>query len=1090
MMRWNREAAMLGIPDLPEEGFKHVGDRKIKPQGGGGSPGTQTVEQTNVPSYLRPQFEDMMGRGVALSQKEYQPYGGERTAGFTQMQQDAFDRAGQQGVASQIGQATGLAGLAAQQGLQAGQFQTGRFDPMSVQAPSLQQFQMGPAMQVGSQQVGTQGIQAAQTGFNPMLERFQMGPAQTVSSRDVGTQGIEAAQTGFRPDLQQFQMEGPQSFAQPGAAEQFMSPYMQNVVDVQKREAQRQADIEGTQRGAQAVRAGAFGGSRQAIMDAEAQRNLAQQMGDIQATGSQAAFQQAQAQFNQEQQARQAAEQANLQARLGIQELGTQTGLQTSLANLSADQQTRVQNEASRLQAQGMNQEAALRSALANQQAGLTVSQENLRAAMGTQELGTQAGLQTALANLSNDQQARVQSEANRLQAQGMNQDAALRSALANQQAGLTVGQQNLGALLGIQQLGTGQSMEAQRANQQALADAQRAFEQSRQFGADLGLRGGAQALQGAQVLGGLGQQQFGQQMDITGMQRDIGREQQAQQQRIFDQQYGDFQAQRDFDYQQLGFLSDMLRGTGSSTRSIYQPAQPGFAQTAVGLGTAAAGFGGFGRAKGGEVKRYANGGITGLLDDQQLAQTAQNADQGPMMQLAAAEEAQQRDMIRSAVPADMPRETDMTEQELLAALQQAIREGNQTKARVIAELIEERKMPESGIAAIASDDIGDMPEGGLIGMAYGGEVQRFYGGGMPLSPMDLTEEEFQQRLLEEQEMQSGRGLMAAPTAEQMAAAHQANPRMMAGLPALKQIDDTPPADGSVSGGGVMAPAELMAMAREFGIDPQAAADRQTKLAGQKAEARGRRVDEQEANLEDFIRSRGVYGKEQEAEARQEIEGLAGKKLDAKSFALIQAGLAILSADPSRGAFSAIGEGAAKGLMGYKGDLEKLDEKREKINGRLDRILELRRLETTADGKDRLALKNERSMLEELALDDHREIAGNLDKSKEGLGTTLFNAHIRQREAELNRKARRNDELAMQRMSLNALNSRRILLQGQLKTAQTAFDEAEIDRINAALTDLDRELQTRGGMGSASGAGGGTLSQADQDLINRYSTAP
>jgi hypothetical protein len=817
------------------EGGRLTSTRKVYVGGGGGgSSGTQTVEQTNVPSWLRPQFEDMMGRGIALSQKDYELYPGERTADFTQMQQDAFDRAGQQGVAGQIGQATGLAGLASLQGLNA------QFDPYAT--------------------------------------------------------GQFTGQT----------------------AQQYMNPFMQNVVDIQKREAQRQSQIGQTQDQARAVQAGAFGGSRQAILQAERERNLGQQLGDIQATGSQAAFQAAQDQFNREQQTR----------------------------------------------------------------------------------------------------------------------------------------------------------------------------EQSRQFGAGFGMEGLRTALSGAGQLGQLGQQQFGQEMDITGLQRDIGGQQQAQQQREYDEQYGDFQAQRDFPYQQLGFLSDMLRGTGSSTRSIYQPAQPGFAQTAVGLGTAAAGFGGFGRAKGGEVKRYANGGITGLLDDQQLAQTAQNADQGPMMQLAAAEEAQQRDMIRSAVPADMPRETDMTEQELLAALQQAIREGNQTKARVIAELIEERKMPESGIAAIASDDIGDMPEGGLIGMAYGGEVQRFYGGGMPLSPMDLTEEEFQQRLLEEQEMQSGRGLMAAPTAEQMAAAHQANPRMMAGLPALKQIDDTPPADGSVSGGGVMAPAELMAMAREFGIDPQAAADRQTKLAGQKAEARGRRVDEQEANLEDFIRSRGVYGKEQEAEARQEIEGLAGKKLDAKSFALIQAGLAILSADPSRGAFSAIGEGAAKGLMGYKGDLEKLDEKREKINGRLDRILELRRLETTADGKDRLALKNERSMLEELALDDHREIAGNLDKSKEGLGTTLFNAHIRQREAELNRKARRNDELAMQRMSLNALNSRRILLQGQLKTAQTAFDEAEIDRINAALTDLDRELQTRGGMGSASGAGGGTLSQADQDLINRYSTAP
>ena len=72
-----------------------------------------------------------------------------------------------------------------------------------------------------------------------------------------------------------------------------MDPYMQNVVGIQQREAQRTADIAGTQRGAQAVGAGAFGGSRQAIMEAERQRNLATQQGAIQAQGLQSAFDQA-----------------------------------------------------------------------------------------------------------------------------------------------------------------------------------------------------------------------------------------------------------------------------------------------------------------------------------------------------------------------------------------------------------------------------------------------------------------------------------------------------------------------------------------------------------------------------------------------------------------------------------------------------------------------------------------------------------------------------------------------------------------------------------------------------------------------------
>ena len=79
----------------------------------------------------------------------------------------------------------------------------------------------------------------------------------------------------------------------------YMSPYMQNVVDIQKREAGRQSDIAGTQQQAQATQAGAFGGGRDAIMRAERERNLGQQMGDIQARGSQAAFDQASNQFRQ-----------------------------------------------------------------------------------------------------------------------------------------------------------------------------------------------------------------------------------------------------------------------------------------------------------------------------------------------------------------------------------------------------------------------------------------------------------------------------------------------------------------------------------------------------------------------------------------------------------------------------------------------------------------------------------------------------------------------------------------------------------------------------------------------------------------------
>jgi len=95
----------------------------------------------------------------------------------------------------------------------------------------------------------------------------------------------------------------------------YMSPYMQNVVDVQKREAMRSAGILGAQQQAKATGAGAFGGYREGIQRAEDNRNLMRQMGDIQAMGSQRAFEQG-------------AEQARMAQGLQMQYGGMRQGLE------------------------------------------------------------------------------------------------------------------------------------------------------------------------------------------------------------------------------------------------------------------------------------------------------------------------------------------------------------------------------------------------------------------------------------------------------------------------------------------------------------------------------------------------------------------------------------------------------------------------------------------------------------------------------------------------------------------------------------------------------------------------------------------
>jgi hypothetical protein len=620
-------------------------------------PQNQTVTQTNLPEYARPYFENLLERSQAESYRDYTPYEGQRLEGFTPQQEAIRGEAMGMTTPGQFAPASNIAQQAAMQSLGT-QYDPTRFNYMGVQAPSLNQYQMGPFERVQGQQFGAPQMGTATTGFQPTLDQFQiqapgqyqapqMGLAQTgfaPNLRDVQIQApgqyeaptMEAAQTGFSPALERFQMTAPETF---GAeqAQQYMSPYMQEVLDVQKREAVR--DAEKAQLGANlgAARQGTYGGARQLLAQTERERGLREQLGDIQSRGLETAFGQAQSQFERDRAAQMAAQRENLQSALGVQELGTTTGLQAALANLNTDQQSRVQNQAAQLQTQGMSADQALRTALANQQAtlgvqelgtqtGLQTSLANLsasqqqnvqnlaaqlqtqgmnadqalrtalanqQAGLGVQELGTQAGLQTALANLSSEQQANVQNLAAQLQTQGLNADQALRSALANQQAGLTTDQQNLAARLGVQELGTRTGMEAQLANQQAMLEAQRLGEQSRQFGSSLGLQGLGQAITGAGQLGQLGTSQQAADLQRLQAQAAAAGEPRAYQQQLLDMQYADFLRQRDYPMEQLGYFSNILRGLpvqmGSTATTYAQP--PSFAQQLGGVGLAGLGL-------------------------------------------------------------------------------------------------------------------------------------------------------------------------------------------------------------------------------------------------------------------------------------------------------------------------------------------------------------------------------------------------------------------------------------------------------------------------------------------------------------------
>jgi hypothetical protein len=133
------------------------------------------------------------------------------------------------------------------------------------------------------------------------------------------------------------------------AADKYMSPYITNVLDYQRGMANRDFNEQQAGRNAQAIKSGAFGGSRQAVADMVAQRTLNQQLQGIDATGMQQAYTNAQQMFG-----------ADRQARIQNEQFGAQFG-EASLARDDANSmQAQIASEQARqagaaIQGQGGN---------------------------------------------------------------------------------------------------------------------------------------------------------------------------------------------------------------------------------------------------------------------------------------------------------------------------------------------------------------------------------------------------------------------------------------------------------------------------------------------------------------------------------------------------------------------------------------------------------------------------------------------------------------------------------------------------------------------------------------------------------------
>jgi hypothetical protein len=341
--------------------------------GGGGAPQVQKVEQTttNLPKYVEPYMMDMLQRGQAESNRQYTPYEGQRIAGFSDAQTNAQNMAtgmqqpGQYGAASDMATRAGLGALDAGKN-----FTPGQFNAQQVGAPQLQNYQM-------------------------------QGPKDVAASQ-----------------LQNYQMAGPDSYTG-DAVSQYMSPYMQQVVDVQKQQAVRDAKIGQLAGNLGAARQGTYGGARQLLASTERERNLGTQMGQIQATGSQNAFQNAQAQFNEQQKMQQGANQQNLQANLQTQGLGSAQALQAAMANQQMGYNVGNQNLQANLQTQQLGSGQNMQAQLANQQYGMDAQKANEMSRQFGANLGMQGyqAANQAAQNLGNLGTAQQNSDMQRMQA-------------------------------------------------------------------------------------------------------------------------------------------------------------------------------------------------------------------------------------------------------------------------------------------------------------------------------------------------------------------------------------------------------------------------------------------------------------------------------------------------------------------------------------------------------------------------------------------------------------------------------------------------------------------------------------------------
>ena len=275
---------------------------------------------------------------------------------------------------------------------------TGTTSPTTTTATTAPAAFVYTPTDLGAYSVYKQAEDLQKLATGSALGFVNIDPGQVSNTYQAGTY---AAPTVTADQVNAQKMATPDTWNE-AFMRQYMSPYTQGVVDIAKREADRQYQQQLQQQKSQATASGAFGGYRQGVVEAEGARNQAQLLDDIQTKGMQDAYARAVEQFNADRQALMASGQfnaaqanqialSNAQNKLAADQATAQYGLSGFQTNEAAKQ---AQNQAS-MEAQKQN----VANTLSAKTLGLNAIHQAMAGAQGLAEIETQyqnAGLNSA----------------------------------------------------------------------------------------------------------------------------------------------------------------------------------------------------------------------------------------------------------------------------------------------------------------------------------------------------------------------------------------------------------------------------------------------------------------------------------------------------------------------------------------------------------------------------------------------------------------------------------------------------------------------------------------------------------------------